>query len=86
MKRAIMIVLCLVTLSGCGTLYQAMVAQPTNLMPESIRQKCEPIPVELAHKAHAGNLMDAYDSLVGLYGECALRDRAKANWVGAQNQ
>ncbi len=77
---------CALLLAGCGTTYHAQVVQPSNPMPESVRAKCDLIPVELAHQAHAGNALDAYDSLVGLYGECALRDKAKADWISSQGQ
>lgn len=73
-------------LVGCGTTYKCEVTQPKNRMPESTRILCDPIPESLKHGANAGNVVNAYDELIGLYGECALRDKAKADWVGSQGQ
>lgn len=75
-----------VLLSGCGTTYKFNVSQDSNKMPESARQKCDPIPKELQRGASMGNQTVAYDNLIGLYGECAVRDAAKADWISSQNQ
>ena len=80
------LILMMVILTGCGTTYRAEVAQPTNKMDTSVRERCQPIPVELQHKSHMGNLETAYDDLIGLYGKCAIRDKAKADWIESQGQ
>lgn len=80
------IVLLAVLLAGCGAKYNYTVDAATNTMPGSVRQKCEPIPKELKRGANMGDQTKAYDSLVGLYGECAERDAAKADWIASQGQ
>lgn len=73
-------------LAGCGAKYNYSVDAAVNTMPESVRQKCEPVPKELKRGASMGELYKAHDSLVGLYGECAERDAAKADWIASQGQ
>ena len=84
--KLIMIGLLAAMLAGCGTTYKFNVSQDANKMPESVRQKCEPIPKSLQRGASMGNQTVAYDNLIGLYGECAQRDAAKADWISSQNQ
>lgn len=73
-------------LPGCGSIYKFSVDEAANKMPEDVRQKCDPIPKELQRGASMGNQTMAYDNLVGLYGECAKRDAAKADWISSQGQ
>lgn len=84
--RALTICLLAVLLSGCGTTYKYSVDAGTNTMPEAVRQKCDPVPKELKRGASMGDQTKAYDNLVGLYGECAERDAAKADWIASQGQ
>lgn len=75
-----------VILAGCSSApkYNFTVDEATNKMPEAVRQKCDPIPKELGQDASMGNQARAYDNLIGLYGECAKRDAAKADWIKSQ--
>ena len=75
-------------LAGCSSApkYSFTVDAATNKMPEAVRQKCAPIPKELGPGASMGNQTVAYDNLIGLYGECAERDAAKADWISSQGQ
>ena len=73
-------------LTACGTSYKFSVDQTTLTMPEAVRQKCDQIPKELQRGASMGNQTAAYNNLIGLYGECAQRDAAKADWISSQNQ
>ncbi|MNC63654.1 hypothetical protein D3C76_388880 [compost metagenome] len=77
-----------VILAGCSSApkYNFTVDAATNKMPEAVRQKCEPIPKELEHGAAMGNQTVAFDNLIGLYGVCAERDAAKADWISSQGQ
>lgn len=75
-----------VLLTGCGAKYNYTVDAAVNRMPESVRQKCDPVPKDLKRGASMGDQTKAYDSLVGLYGECAERDAAKADWIASQGQ
>lgn len=77
-----------VVMAGCSSepKYNFTVAEDKNTMPESVRQRCDPIPKELAHGASMGRQTAAYDNLIGLYGECAKRDAAKADWIASQGQ
>lgn len=77
-----------VILAGCSSApkYSFTVDEAANKMPEAVRQKCDPIPKELRHGAGMGNQTVAYDNLIGLYGECAERDAAKADWISSQGQ
>ena len=75
-------------LAGCSSApkYNFTVDAATNKMPEAVRQKCDAIPKELGPGATMGNQTVAYNNLVGLYGECAKRDAAKADWISSQGQ
>lgn len=75
-------------LAGCSSApkYNFTVDAAANKMPEAVRQKCDPIQKELGHDASMGNQTRAYDNLIGLYGECAKRDAAKADWISSQGQ
>lgn len=85
--RTLTICLLAALLAGCGTTYKYSVDAGTNTMPESVRQKCDPVPKELSRERNSmGNLYTAYDNLVGLYGECIKRDAAKADWIASQGQ
>ena len=74
--------------AGCSSApkYNFTVDEATNKMPEAVRQKCDAIPKELGPGATMGNQTVAYNNLVGLYGECAKRDAAKADWISSQGQ
>lgn len=84
--RTLAIGLLAVLLTGCGTTYKFSVDEAKNTMPESVRQKCDPVPKELKRGASMGDQTKAYDNLVGLYGECAERDATKADWIASQGQ
>lgn len=84
--KPIMIGVLGVILAGCGTSYKFSVDQTALTMPEAVRQKCDQIPKELQRGASMGNQTTAYNNLIGLYGECAKRDAAKADWISSQNQ
>lgn len=84
--KLVMIGLTAVLLTGCGAKYNYSVDAAVNSMPESVRQKCEPVPKELKRGASMGDLYKAHDNLVGLYGECVERDAAKADWIASQGQ
>ena len=84
--RTLTIILLSAALAGCGSTYKYSVDAATNTMPGSVRQKCAPVPKELQHGATMGDQTKAYDNLVGLYGECAARDAAKADWIASQGQ
>lgn len=84
--RVLIIGLLAVLLSGCAPKYKYSVDAATNTMPESVRQKCDPVPKDLKRGASMGDQTKAFDNLVGLYGECAERDAAKADWIASQGQ
>lgn len=75
-------------LAGCSSSpkYNFTVDAAVNKMPEAVRQNCDPIPKELGQGATMGNQTVAYNNLIGLYGECAKRDAAKADWISSQGQ
>jgi|GEM_PF-4594700 hypothetical protein len=78
-----------IILSGCGTPvphYNFAVDTPMQKAPADIKAKCDPVPKELQHGATMANQTTAYDNLVGLYGVCAQRDAAKADWLTSQGQ
>ena len=83
-----LIALAVLAISGCSGApkYIFTLEEAANKTPEAVRQKCEPIPKELRKGSTMGNQTVAYDNLIGLYGECAKRDAAKADWISSQGQ
>jgi hypothetical protein len=75
-------VLCL---GGCATT-QYLPAKPEEKVKAqaNVVKTCDPVPAAPARGANFGNVYGAYDDLVGLYGECALRDRAKLDFIRSQ--
>lgn len=76
----------LVLLTGCGTKPEAPALPP--LYPEmtaNVRTSCPalPKPVARAGGSTMGDLYSFNDEIVGLYVECAVRDRAKLDWINA---
>lgn len=82
------VTLCLMALllTGCGTTYKVSVDEAKQHMPEAVKERCEPLPKPLSRGASMGDLTKAYDQVNGLYGECAVRDAAKADWIDSQGQ
>lgn len=50
---------------------------------ESVKQRCDPLPADIDGDA-MGDLYKGYTYLQGLYGVCAKRDGAKADWIASQ--
>lgn len=91
--KILMTVALVALLSGCGgTTFKYSVDAATQTMPESVREKCPTIDKKLVKKegqadsVPMGDLMKSNDYLIGLYGECATRDAAKADWIKSQGQ
>lgn len=91
MKNAIIAML--VTLvAGCssGPKYNVTVDAATTKAPEAVKVRCDPIDKKMVKRAGEkdsvpmGDLLKSNDYLVGLYGECATRDAAKADWIDSQ--
>lgn len=84
--KKLMLVAALTILSGCSgnshPATQVVVDQAKPQMRESLRVTCPP--VELDPGDTMGTLYKAYSDLLGLYGECATRDKNKADWVASQ--
>lgn len=73
-------------IAGCGTTPKAptvIVADAKPKSSESVKQRCEPLPGDIDGDA-MGDLYKGYTYLQGLYGECAKRDGAKADWIASQ--
>lgn len=75
-----------VLLAGCAPKYQFSVDAATLKMPAAVKERCDPLPKPLKRGASMGDLTKAYDQVNGLYGECATRDAAKADWIESQGQ
>ncbi|WOL24242.1 hypothetical protein fHeYen801_032 [Yersinia phage fHe-Yen8-01] len=69
---------------GCGNTPrpQVTVDQAKPHVPESVRIVCDPVPEDPG--TTMGSLYKAYSYLLGLYGECAVRDKSKADWIASQ--
>lgn len=88
--KHVTIIMLAVLLAGCGTTYKYSVDEAKTKAPESVKVKCDTIDKTLVKKdgqadsVPMGDLLKANDYLIGLYGECATRDAAKADWIASQ--
>ncbi|WP_441280545.1 hypothetical protein [Tardiphaga sp. 862_B3_N1_1] len=84
--KSLAIILAAVLLTGCGaTSKKVVMLDPIKpRMPADVRQKCDPVPNAPPRGSSMGDLYTWSDSMVDLYADCALRDRAKLRWVESQ--
>ena len=71
-------------LGGCGTTYEVRVDQDKVPLDKAVGEQCAPGPSTPARNSSFGTVYEFANKMVGLYGECALRDQAKANWIKSQ--
>lgn len=72
-------------LAGCGTTYQIDATPPAAALDPSVSEPCDPVPDSPKRgKASMGELYKFSDRMVALYGECAVRDLGKYNWIKSQ--
>ena len=91
MKKVILVLL-FSLVAGCSTTpkYNVTVDAAKTQAPEAVKVRCDPIDKKMVKRAGEkdsvpmGDLLKAKDYLVGLYGECATRDAAKADWMESQ--
>lgn len=72
-------------LAGCATPAQIRVDADRVHMPANVRMRCEPLPVP-GDQMNMGNGLEYTSTLIGMYGECAARDSAKADWIASQER
>lgn len=84
--RALLVLVAALVIVGCSSApqYSFTVDSERDPAPESVKERCDLLPKEASGEAPMGNILRAYDSLIGLYGICAERDAAKANWITSQ--
>ncbi len=91
MKRAILAVL-LLAVAGCSSApkYSVTVDAAKTKAPESVKERCGTIDKKMVKREGVkdsvpmGDLLKSNDYLISLYGECAARDAAKADWMDSQ--
>ena len=72
-------------MEGCAILPPVVPLEPIKpRMPADVRAVCDPLPGGLKAGMSMGDLYEYTDALIGLYGDCALRDAAKARWADSQ--
>lgn len=82
--RAIIALCAALALSGCGTTYTYRLDQEKVPADPLVSEVCPIVPDPPARGADFGEVYTFGQTMVGLYGECALRDRAKAKWIKSQ--
>lgn len=90
--RALIALSVVLVLAGCGTKpeFTYSVDQAVAKAPASVKERCEPIDKKMVKRegqidsVPMGDLYKQSDYLIGLYGECAARDAAKAEWMESQ--
>lgn len=83
MKTILAIVLA-ATLAGCGSSYKYTVADDKAPLDPAVAEPCDLVPDAPARGLTMGQLYDFSNSMVGLYGECAIRDMGKYRWIKSQ--
>lgn len=71
-------------LGGCGTTYEVSVNEDKAKLDPSVAVPCDPVPATPPRGSSMGALYEFGNKMVGLYGECAIRDRGKYNWIKDQ--
>lgn len=72
------------SLAGCGTTYRFNVNQDTAPLTPENAQPCDLVPTAPGKGASFGQVYEFSNKMVGLYGECAVRDRGKYDWIKSQ--
>ena len=81
--RTFSIVLAAIALGGCS---HTQVTVDAGVVPKDplVQQACDPIPSTPPRGSSFGEVYTFSQAMVGQYGECALRDQAKAHWIESQ--
>lgn len=80
----VLVLAALLALGGCGTTYQVRSDAHIAAVPADVKKECDPVPEAPARGSDFGALYQFATALVAKYGECALRDQAKANYITSQ--
>lgn len=82
--KAILIAAALL-LVGCGHNPPAPVEPNTLPLDPATAERCDPVPdAPPRDTATMGQLLKFSDLMVGIYGECAVRDAGKYDWIKSQ--
>lgn len=71
-------------LGGCGTTYQVRVDADRAQVDPAVSEVCDIVPEAPPRKSSFGTVYEFGNKMVLLYGECAIRDRAKYDWIKSQ--
>lgn len=84
MKRLLIVTAILLT--GCqNTPQQALPDANTLPLDPTVAKRCDAVPAAPPRDtADMGQLLQFGDLMVGLYGECAVRDAGKYDWIKSQ--
>lgn len=86
MTRLLPLIIASLAVSGCAaSTPNARVDASRSIAPANLTTTCDPLP-RLGKPAPMGALLEYSDMVVGMYGECARRDRAKAEYIKSMHQ
>lgn len=82
--RIVLLIALALSLAGCGTTYRFNVNQDAAQLDPANAQPCDPVPDPPPKGSSFGQVYEFSNKMVGLYGECAVRDRGKYDWIKSQ--
>ena len=71
-------------LGGCGTTYEVRVDADQAKADRALTETCDIVPDPPSRGSSFGTVYEFGNKMVGLYGECAVRDRAKYDYIKSQ--
>ena len=81
--KYLVLLIAAVALGGCGHIPVTVDAAVVPRDP-SVQTPCDLVPPSPARGSSFGEVYTFSQTMVGLYGECALRDQAKGDWIESQ--
>lgn len=84
--RKVLILAIALALPGCGATntYKNYVQDDKNPVDPNVNVTCDLVPETPPRSSDFGEVYEFANDMVGLYGVCALRDKAKADWIKSQ--
>lgn len=84
--RIILALAAALALAGCGTTttFKTYVQDDKLPVDPNVGVTCDLVPETPPRSSSFGAVYEFANEMVGLYGVCALRDKAKADWIKSQ--